>query len=450
MVTWSSQAVFYHIYPLGLCAAPEFNDPAQGSVNRLDALLPWIDHAAEMGFTALYLGPLFESLSHGYDTSDYFQVDRRLGTNTDLKSLVEYCHNKRLRVVLDAVFNHVGRDFWAFRDVLKERQQSPYCAWFSGLNFDSNNQHGDGFCYDTWDGHESLVKLNLSHRPARQYLLDAVHFWISEFDIDGLRLDAADVLALDYQSELAQTCKRLKPDFWLLGEVVHGDYNLWANPSGLDSVTNYECYKGLYSSFNDHNLFEIAWSLNRQFGPEGIYRGTSLYNFGDNHDVNRVASALVDKRSLVPLYTILFTMPGIPSIYYGSEFEVEGVKTHSDKPLRPALNLGVLKQNQNQDFTAFLRKLICLKKTEPELQSGDYQQLYLTNEQFAFSRNVGKRSSITCVNAADQAVTIDLETNRILDGQLLDALDPGFNTIVKRGNARIEIPARTARILLQM
>ncbi len=258
MQPWFNDAVFYHIYPLGFCGAPERNDFGAAPVARLDKIYTWLDHIQGMGFDALYLGPLFESTTHGYDTADYYHVDRRLGTDDTLRGLAAELHRRGMRVVLDGVFNHTGRDFWAFRDVRQNGQASRFRDWFAGLRFDGTNHHRDPFSYDTWNGHESLVKLNLSHPEVRSHLLGAVETWIRDFGIDGLRLDAADHVDLGFLRELAGFCRSLRPDFWLMGEVVHGDYRRWANPACLDSVTNYEAYKGLYSSHNDHNYFEIA------------------------------------------------------------------------------------------------------------------------------------------------------------------------------------------------
>ena len=245
-----------------------------------------------------------------------------------------------MRLILDGVFNHVGRDFWAFRDLQHNRQSSPYRDWFAGLRFDARSPYGDPFSYEPWNGHYDLVRLNLANPAVREHLFEAIRSWVRDFDIDGLRLDVADCLDLDFLGALHAFCTTLKPDFWLMGEVVHGDYRRWVNPRTLDSVTNYEAYKGLYSSLSEQNYFEIAYALNRQFGPGGLYTGLPLYNFADNHDVDRVASKLLDSAHLYPLYLLLFTMPGVPSIYYGSEWGLKGQRTpHSDSALRPCLDL---------------------------------------------------------------------------------------------------------------
>jgi glycosidase len=242
-------------------------------------------------------------------------VDRRLGTNQTLSGLVAGLHQEGMRVILDGVFNHVGRDFWAFRDVLERGEVSPYREWFSGLSFGKTSPLGDPFSYEGWNGHYNLVKLNLRNPAVREHLFGAVKAWMEEFGIDGLRLDAADHVEREFLMALARHCRGLRANFWLMGEVVHGDYRKWVNGEMLDSVTNYECYKGLYSSHVDRNYFEIAYALHRQFGENGLYRHFPLYAFADNHDVNRVASNLSNPMDLFPLYCLLLTMPGVPSIY---------------------------------------------------------------------------------------------------------------------------------------
>lgn len=334
MQNWIQEAVFYHIYPLGFCGAQQYQQAH--TTHAILKLIDWIEHLKSMNITAVYLGPVFESYEHGYDTSDYRQIDHRLGSNEDFQKVCEALHKAGIRIVLDGVFNHVGRSFWAFLDVKEHREQSRYCSWFSNLHFDENNDQNDGFSYDTWEGHTNLIKLNLKNPEVVDYLLDSVNMWIDEFQIDGLRLDAADVMDRDFFCRLKAFCKTKKADFWLMGEIIHGNYNVWANERMLDSVTNYECYKGLYSSHNDHNYFEIAHSLARQFAKGGIYEHLKLYNFVDNHDVNRLASMLKEQQDLFNVYTLLYTMPGIPSIYYGSEWAIKGTKQYgSDAQLRP-------------------------------------------------------------------------------------------------------------------
>lgn len=447
-MNWIDQSVFYHIYPLGLGGAQFHNDFSQPPVDRLDALHPWLEHMAGMGINALYIGPLFESVWHGYDTVDYYNIDRRLGTNQTFARFSARAHELGIKVVLDAVFNHVGRGFWAFRDVLEKRQTSRFCGWFSGLKFEGDNSFHDGLSYESWAGHETLVKLNLSNEEVRSHLFGAVKQWIEDYHIDGLRLDAADVMDKDFLSALAGFSKNLKPYFWLMGEVVHGDYTQWVRPDRLDSVTNYIAYKGLYSSFNDHNMFEIAYTLQQQFGADAKLRGLGLYSFVDNHDVSRAASILNNPAALLPLYQLMFSMPGIPSVYYGSEFGIRGRKEDQDAALRPALNLqDLLTHAERLDLYEALKKMIKIRREHPAFFTGAYQQLYLTNEQFAFSRELQNGLAVTVINAADHLVSVDIPLG---GGQtwFMDLMDNEVVYEVKDGCLHLELPPYSAKSML--
>ena len=390
---WYDESVFYQIYPLGLCGAPQANDGVQE--HRLRRILDWIPHIEKLGCGAVLLNPLFESDAHGYDTRDYRRVDARLGTNGDLKELVAALHERGIRVVLDGVFNHVGRGFWAFRDVQEKKWDSPYRDWFH-ISFDGNSGYNDGFWYEGWEGHFELVKLNLRNGAVVDYLLDTVRFWVEEFGIDGLRLDVAYCLDRDFIARLRQFCCSLRPDFFLVGETLHGDYNQWVGEGKCHSCTNYECYKGLYSSLNDLNLFEIGHSLRRQFGSEPwcLYRGKKLLNFVDNHDVTRVASILRNPAHLPVIYGLLFAMPGIPCIYYGSEWGAQGDKTHGDAALRAAFE-----RPQWNGLTDTIAAMAAARRRSAALRDGEYAEVLLTNRQYIFERRCGDERVLCAVNA---------------------------------------------------
>lgn len=317
---WAYESVFYQIYPLGFCGAPFENDGVLE--HRILKVNDWIPHIKKLGADAIYFSPVFESDTHGYNTRDYTKIDTRLGTNEDFAQVCDNLHKDGIKVVLDGVFNHVGRGFWAFQDVLKNRESSPYVNWFGRIAFDGNSNYNDGLWYEGWEGNYDLVKLNLRNEDVIQHIFSAIKGWVDEFDIDGLRLDVAYCLDHDFLRRLREFCDSLKPDFFLVGETLHGDYNQIMNDAMLHSVTNYECYKGLYSSFNSMNMFEINHSLLRQFGPEQwtLYKGKHLLSFVDNHDVTRVASILTNEKHLPLIYALAFGMPGIPCVYYGSEW----------------------------------------------------------------------------------------------------------------------------------
>ncbi len=444
---WVNETVFYHIYPIGLCGCPKTNDYG-ATESRLNGLYPWLEHLAGMGFNGLYIGPLFESHAHGYDTTDYYKVDRRLGTNEDLARFVARAHQLGVKVILDAVFNHVGRDFWAFKDLQLKREGSAYKDWFAKVDFSANNRSNDGFKYECWENHENLVNLNLNNEEVIQHIFGAVRQWVELYDIDGLRLDATNVMDKGFLSKLAEFSHGLKPNFWMMGEVTAGDYRQWANPSRLDSVTNYEAYKSLYSSFNDRNMFEMAWTLNRQFGAQGLCKDVTLYSFADNHDVTRVASQLKYLAHLLPLYTVMFSMPGVPSVYYGSEFCLTGDKRNGDHTLRPALRLEE-RARFDESLIEPLMKLIRAKKECRALQTGIYRQLHLTNEQLAFAREVEGDIAVTAVNAAEHAVTLQLTLPGGWSGRLRDILEPGRVYHADGGTLKVDLPANSARLLVR-
>lgn len=401
-MAWYDSAVFYHIYPLGLCGCPHDNNGETGE--HFDKLNEWAEHAKRIGCNAIYIGPLFESGSHGYDTTDYRLVDRRLGTNDDFKQFVKNCHANDVKVIVDGVFNHTGRDFFAFQDIKQNRENSRYKDWYCNVNFWGNNEYNDGFSYDNWGGYNLLAKLNLWNPEVKNYHLETVKFWVDEFDIDGIRLDAADVLDFGFMKELRSFCNGLKSDFWLMGEVIHGDYSRWANNDMLHSVTNYELHKGLYSGHNDHNYFEIAHTIKRL---NGIVGDKKLYTFCDNHDVARIYSKLNNKAHMYNVAILVYTVPGIPSIYYGSEFGIPGNKENgSDWNLRPDLNLADF--NEKDELPALYTTLGHLKQRFPELTYGDYRELYLTTGQFAFARCLDGRAVVTALNNADNGAHMEI------------------------------------------
>ena len=443
---WTKESIFYHIYPLGLCGAPERNDLNSHIVFRLEKLIPWLDHIQSLGANAIYLGPVFESSSHGYDTIDYYHVDHRLGNNDTLRRFSEEAHQRGLRLVLDGVFNHVGRDFWAFKDVQQFGENSNYCEWFHNLRFNEVSQMGDPFNYESWQGHYRLVKLNLSHPDVRAHLLDAVAMWIEQFDIDGLRLDAADSIDFDFLRTLNHFSKSKRPDFWLLGEVVHGNYRDWANPQTLDSVTNYQCYKGLFSSLVEANYFEIAYGLNRQFGANGIYKDLDLYNFVDNHDVDRVASKFEDPALLYPLYLLLFAMPGIPSIYYGSEWGLKGEKGQwTDALLRPELDLSHL-NNMKSDLAQAIQRLSEMRDRSQAIKFGDYQELFVDHQQFVFLRQFEDQKAVIVLNSSSKSV--DLTLNLPWEsGVLSDLLSPEETFDLRHSKLTVSTPPAWGRVL---
>ena len=440
MSKWYNEAVFYHIYPLGLTGAPKENREEE-ITHRMQELFPWIEHMKELGVTAVYIGPLFESATHGYDTRDYRTVDRRLGDNEDFQEFVKRSHEAGIRVVVDGVFNHTGREFFAFEDIKKNREGSRYCGWYKGVNFGWNSPYNDGFGYEAWRNCFELANLNLWNQEVRDYLLDVIRFWIHEFDIDGIRLDCADCLDFEFMKQMRRITAEEKEDFWLMGEVIHGDYGRWANDEMLHSVTNYELHKGLYSGHNDHNYFEIAHTIRREFDENGgIYKGRTLYSFVDNHDVDRLMSKLNNKDHIYPVYTLLYTLPGIPSIYYGSEWGIEGRKQGAnDDGMRPRLELSKMqKENEHPKLTAHIKALGELRKGNEVLADGKYRELVLTNRQYAFARILGDQAVIVAVNNDESPVQMSVPVP--MAGRCEDAFT-GEERMIEGGRLNLELNA---------
>ena len=432
---WAYEGIFYQIYPIGFCGAPTANDGK--TVSRILKLKEWSGYLESLGISSILLNPIFESDNHGYDTRDYKKIDCRLGTNEDFADVCKDLHAHNVRIVLDGVFNHVGRGFWAFKDVQEKKWDSPYKDWFC-INFDGDSCYNDGFWYEGWEGHFELVKLNLANPAVVDYLLECIKGWIDEFDIDGLRLDVAYCLDRNFMKRLRSYCQELKSDFALIGEVLFGDYNQIVNDEMLHSCTNYECYKGIYSSFNSMNMFEIAHSLNRQYGPEQwcIYRGKHLMSFVDNHDVTRIASILTNKNHLPLTYGLLLGMPGVPCIYYGSEWGEEGVKApNNDYALRPCFE-----EPKPNELTEQIKRMIHVRTDSNALCHGSYRNVVLTNHQLIFERKTDDERILVAINASDAPFTA---SSGELGGSMTDLLTGNEIQL----NRQLELPPYSVQYL---
>ena len=372
-------------------------------------------------------------MGHGYETTDYKKLDSRLGTNEDLKNFVAACHEKGIRVIFDGVFNHTGRDFFAFKDIQQNRENSRYVNWYCNVNFCGNTEYNDGFSYENWGGYNLLAKLNQRNPEVQNYICDVVRFWVSEFDVDGIRLDAADVLDFDFMKALRRTASEVKADFWLMGEVIHGDYSRWVNGETLHSVTNYALHKALYSGHNDHNYFEIAHTVKYLLNMGNL----DLYNFVDNHDVDRIASKLNVPGHIYPVHTLLYTLPGIPSLYYGSEWGIQGRKEGAnDDPLRPAVDLKeALEHVPDPKLLQWVKTLGRIHKEQPALSDGRYQELLLTNRQYAFARILGDEGVIVAVNNDDKDAYLSIRVP--MQGKTYTSLLDG--SVIKEENGALQV-----------
>ncbi len=411
---WAYESVFYQIYPLGFCGAPFENDGVKES--RILKVIDWIPHIKKLGANAIYFSPVFESDTHGYNTRDYTKIDCRLGTNKDFAKVCKALHKENIKVVLDGVFNHVGRGFWAFQDVLKNREASPYVNWFARIDFGGNSNYNDGLWYEGWEGNYDLVKLNLHNEDVIQHIFSAVDGWIKEFDIDGLRLDVAYCLDHEFLRRLREHTDSAKQDFFLLGEVLHGEYGRMLNEMHLHSLTNYQCYKGIHSAFNSGNMFEIVHSLMRLFGPEDwtVCRGAHLLSFADNHDVSRIASIIQDENCLPLVYAMVYGMPGIPCVYYGSEWGTRADKSQGDPALRACFD----KPEWNA-LTDYIAKLTEAKKNSKALNYGGMRNVLLQNKQCIFERKCDDERVLVAINMDSAPFTAHFDAGC---GQALDLI----------------------------
>lgn len=429
----------YHIFTIGFAGAPWNGSEESETTNRIQKVMEITDYLKDLNINTVLFGPLNESVSHGYDTIDYAKVDHRLGTEDDLKEVIDDLHGKGIDVIFDVVFNHVGRDHMAFQDLKQNRENSRYKDWFLDVNFWGNNSYNDGFSYANWAGHDELVKLNLWNPEVKEYLKKTLENWIKIYDIDGARMDAANVMNREFLAELADFAKSKKDDFMFIGEIVGGDYNELARNGHLDTITNYECYKGLYSSLNSRNYFEIAHSIRRLFDQGGgLIKDIPAANFVDNHDVERVATTLRDKRLLNPLYLLLYTMPGFPTIYYGSEQGLEGKKGWgSDAPLRPPYEeINFDKENELYKFIAKLGKI---REENLPLREGIYRELFIQSEQYGFIRSHNGEDIIVLLNMNENPQTVRTGLHGKYDDLIND------ETLEIEDN--VEIPAFSGRIL---
>jgi glycosidase len=434
---WFNDAVIYHIYSLSLARA-EFHNDYSGQRHELSEIEAWIPHIKGLGCNAVLFSPVLKARSHGYDVTDYFQIDNRVGTNDEFAALVKKFHENGVRVVLDCVFNHCGRDFFAFAELRNGNRD--YADWFSGVSFDRSSPLGDPFTYNTWSGHFELPKFNLHNGNVRNHLFEAARFWIDNFDIDGMRLDAANELDFGFMSELRRVTTDKKPDFWLMGEVVHGDYTRWVNPDTLHSVTNYILFKSLFSSHNDNNLFELSHCLQNT----ALSNGAPLYNFIDNHDQPRIASNIRNPGFLNTLYTLLFTLPGVPSIYYGSEWGIQGRKeNNSDRPLRPYIDI----RNQPNDvpwLLGYIRKLAAVRSGQSALKYGVYKHISCEyRKPFVFEREYYGERIFTAVNIADNAEPVNLARHH--GGGFTDLLSD--DKFTPQAAQNIQVPPYSSRVL---
>ena len=408
MTTWGDHAILWQVYPLGFTGAePAALPDGEPARHRLSRLEPWLDYAVALGASGLALGPLFTSGSHGYDTVDHYTIDPRLGDQRDFDDLLEAAHARGLRVLLDGVFNHVGRGFPAFRRALDQGPGSPDATWFR-LAWPDGARTGAEPEYDTFEGHPGLVALNHDEPAVAQYVTDVMRHWLRA-GADGWRLDAAYAVPAGFWAAVLPKVRAQHPDAYFVGEVIHGDYERIVSSSGLDSVTQYELWKAIWSSLNDRNFFELAWALDRH---NGFLDTFVPFTFTGNHDVTRLASRLIDDRHLAHALVVLCTVGGTPAVYYGDEQAFRGVKEDrpgGDDDIRPGFPAtpadlapdGWPVYRLHQD-------LIGLRRRHPWLHRARSQVLDLANEHLVYEVTGEGGRLVVARSVADTEVTARL------------------------------------------
>ncbi|RFA19004.1 alpha-amylase [Subtercola boreus] len=409
-----AHAIWWQVYPLGFVGAPvsseaQRHDP---SVHSLERLIVWLDYAVELGVSGLLLGPIFASETHGYDTTDFCRIDPRLGDSPDVfDRLVTEAHARGLRVVLDGVFNHVGRSFAPFQRALEEGRSAPEFGWFRAIGeaADPGEQR-----FENFEGHDALVLLDHDEPRVADFVAGVMSYWLDR-GADGWRLDAAYAVPPAFWATVLPRVRNGHPEAFLFGEVIHGDYPAIVAESTLDSVTQYELWKAVWSSISDANFFELSAALDRH---DSFVQHFVPVTFVGNHDVTRLASTIGDERHREHALVVLMTVAGTPTLYYGDEQGFTGVKEEragGDDVVRPEFGKGGPSTLAPEGWTVYHlhQSLIGLRRRHVWLHSARTTGLALTNEFFAYevAAREGVGRLVVLLNLADS------EYRQALDGR---------------------------------
>lgn len=396
--------MWWQVYPLGFLGAERAAlPPGDQAVHRLPALTTWLDYLVELGASGLLLGPMFESSTHGYDTVDYLRIDRRLGDEDDFALLVTQAHQCGVRVMLDGVFNHVGRDFPVFQTALVDGPDSPAAAWFRMYWPQSGDAEPE---YDHFEGHRQLVTLNHGNPEVVDFVVEVMCHWLDR-GADAWRLDAAYAVPTAFWAQVLPRVRERHPDVYFVGEVIHGDYAAYVAESGVHSITQYELWKAIWSSLNDRNLYELDWTLSRH---NELLEELAPLTFVGNHDVTRIASKLDDERLLAHAMVLLLTIGGTPSLYAGDEQGFHGVKEDregGDDAVRPAFPTvpGLLSPLGRPVFELH-QQLIGLRRRNAWLHRAQTHVEHLANEQLVYTSRAGRDALLVVLNLADDSLTV--------------------------------------------
>ncbi len=393
----------------------------------------WLDYAVELGASGILLGPIFESSSHGYDTVDYFRIDSRLGDQEEFDSLITAAHARGMKVLLDGVFNHIGKGSAAFQSVLAEGKAAESADLFS-LTWPADATAGTVPEYNDFEGHGDLIALNHESPAVVALVRDVMNYWLAR-GVDGWRLDAAYAVAPAFWTAVLPDVRKNYPQAYFVGEVIHGDYTAIVEESGLDSVTQYELWKAIWSSINDANFYELAWSMERH--DEYVEHFIPLTFLG-NHDVTRIASKLEDSRHLAHALVVLATVAGTPSIYYGDEQAFQAVKEErfgGDDDIRPTFpsSADQLAPYGRGHFELH-QQLIGLRRRHRWLYAAHTEKLELTNEQFRYRTSGEGHCLEVALNLTDDRWLVSVDGNtELLASDAGTELTPGGISVAAHG-----------------
>ena len=395
---WIEHAIWWQVYPLGFVGVfPETSsEPPQPGEHRLRRLVGWLDHAIELGASGIALGPIFSSRTHGYDTTDHFRIDPRLGDDDDFDHLVAEAHRRGLRVLLDGVFNHVGEDFPRYREAAGGNDSA--ARWFRG-------RPGR---FHTFEGHSGLITLNHDNPDVIDYTVDAMAHWLGR-GADGWRLDAAYAVPQHFWSSTLPRVRERFPDAWFVGELIHGDYGAVVKAATFDSATQYELWKAIWSSLNDRNFFELDWAMQRH---NDFLADFAPLTFIGNHDVTRIASRLETPKHLAHALVILLTIGGVPSVYAGDELGFRGVKEErfgGDDAVRPEFDAPPLQLDAlGAEVWALHQYLIGLRRRHPWLHAASTTALRLDNTHYVYQTRNGDNALLVVLNIDDAPLRVAL------------------------------------------
>ena len=403
MAGFIEHAVWWHIYPLGFVGAEREAAECPELQHRLTKITGWMDYAVNLGVSGLLLAPIFASSTHGYDTIDHFEIDRRLGDNADFDALVGEAKRRGLRLILDGVFNHVGRDFPAFQRAIAGGPQAAEAKWFR-LTWPEPGKGGEPD-YATFEGHRQLVALNHAEPEVVAYVIKVMNHWLDR-GADGWRLDAAYAVPRPFWRQVLREVRTQHPDAYVFGEVIHGDYAAFVHDTGVDAVTQYELWKAIWSSLNSGNLFELAWALKRH---NAFLDSFVPQTFVGNHDVTRIASQLKDDRHVAHALAILMTCGGTPSIYYGDEQAFRGIKENragGDDAIRPAFPASPAELAPfGWPVYRLHQQLIGLRRRHPWLHRAQSRVVEIHNTDLLFEAFADGHRLWVALNIADKPAT---------------------------------------------